>query len=179
MQCEHCHADFTDRKHPDRRFCSLRCSGLAGARTRGQEESREQQCAQCGAGFWSMPSAGKRFCSKPCADLGSVKPRPKCECCGEPVRLMRNRYCSKSCRGKAQPRPGITSVSGFYLRAQRANPDPAPCAICGGPGKHRHHHDYSKPEDVTWLCITCHRREHAGERGRTIGAARKIKAFLV
>ena len=34
-----------------------------------------------------------------------------------------------------------------------------PCA-CGNPKSQAHHHDYSKPLDVEWLCFKCHRAEH-------------------
>lgn len=40
----------------------------------------------------------------------------------------------------------------------------APCAFCGASERlEAHHHDYSKPLDVTWLCSACHRRFHALE----------------
>lgn len=43
-----------------------------------------------------------------------------------------------------------------------------PCAFCGTPEPvEAHHHDYSKPLDVTWLCKPCHRRFHALERMAT------------
>jgi len=36
------------------------------------------------------------------------------------------------------------------------------CDTCGDPGKlHAHHHDYSKPLKVVWLCPKCHKAEHA------------------
>lgn len=44
-----------------------------------------------------------------------------------------------------------------------------PCAYCGNPKSQGHHHDYSKPLDVTWMCFKCHRERghgqtvHAGE----------------
>lgn len=43
-----------------------------------------------------------------------------------------------------------------------------PCAFCHSDGAvEAHHHDYSRPLDVTWLCRPCHRRFHALERMAT------------
>ena len=36
-----------------------------------------------------------------------------------------------------------------------------PCSICGDINALAHHHDYSKPLDVVWLCRTHHAEEHA------------------
>lgn len=38
------------------------------------------------------------------------------------------------------------------------------CVDCGGEGQEMHHEDYSKPLDVTWLCVPC----HVKRRGETI-----------
>jgi hypothetical protein len=36
-----------------------------------------------------------------------------------------------------------------------------PCEVCGSEEKvHAHHHDYSKPLDVHWLCFICHKKAH-------------------
>lgn len=35
-----------------------------------------------------------------------------------------------------------------------------PCQVCGDPRSDGHHHDYSKPLDVEWMCFKCHRAEH-------------------
>ncbi len=35
-----------------------------------------------------------------------------------------------------------------------------PCETCGEIKTHAHHSDYAKPLEVTWLCATCHRRQH-------------------
>lgn len=38
--------------------------------------------------------------------------------------------------------------------------DVLPCAKCGNPESYGHHHDYSKPYEVEWLCRACHGLEH-------------------
>ena len=40
-----------------------------------------------------------------------------------------------------------------------------PCEVCGAKKVHAHHHDYSKPLDVTWLCPLHHHRLHAEDNG--------------
>ena len=132
-QCEYCGADF-EPKRASQRFCSRSCSGAATARLRGQNPKREWTCQHCGGRFWQYETNAHTYCSRKCAGLAGRTTRPSCEVCGKPVRLIRNRYCSKSCKSRAQDRPPIASWSGFYARAQAANPEPEPCAICGGPG---------------------------------------------
>ena len=39
-----------------------------------------------------------------------------------------------------------------------------PCAICGNTNTEAHHHDYSKPLDVTWFCRQHHSKHHQKER---------------
>jgi hypothetical protein len=35
-----------------------------------------------------------------------------------------------------------------------------PCRVCGNKKSQGHHHDYSKPFDVIWLCTKHHAEEH-------------------
>jgi len=37
------------------------------------------------------------------------------------------------------------------------------CEVCGSQNSQAHHHDYSKPLDIKWLCFVCHRAEHGQE----------------
>src|SRR5664280_2931354 len=119
-------------------------------------------CQQCGRAFEDYPSESRKYCSKRCADEARRTVRPKCKVCGKPVRLMRNIYCSRSCRNKdlGFQRADVTSYSGLYRRVHELYPNPEPCAICGAPGKHRHHPDYRKPFDIVWLCESCHHKLH-------------------
>jgi hypothetical protein len=39
-----------------------------------------------------------------------------------------------------------------------------PCEVCGGENVQAHHHDYSKPLDVVWLCSAHHAQHHVDER---------------
>lgn len=37
---------------------------------------------------------------------------------------------------------------------------PKPCERCGSAQAEKHHEDYGKPLQVTWLCRACHLAEH-------------------
>ena len=53
-------------------------------------------------------------------------------------------------RRRAQSAVGCALKKGILIR-------PNHCQQCGQSGKiHAHHHDYSKPLEVEWLCVRCH-----------------------
>lgn len=69
---------------------------------------------------------------------------------------------------KAQPpeRTKARNAVSNAIRDGRLNKKP--CAFCGhAQTVEAHHHDYSKPLDVTWLCKPCHRKFHGLERMTT------------
>ena len=49
-------------------------------------------------------------------------------------------------------------IVGNALRNGRLNRKP--CEVCGATRVHGHHHDYSKPLDVRWLCPIHHKEYH-------------------
>lgn len=49
------------------------------------------------------------------------------------------------------------SGAAIRKRAQRAHPTLTQCEVCGSTERlHRHHPDYSKPEEIVVVCIHCH-----------------------
>lgn len=40
------------------------------------------------------------------------------------------------------------------------------CSKCGNPNTQAHHVDYNKPLIVVWLCVNCHKLEHAKAEGK-------------
>ena len=72
-------------------------------------------------------------------------------CAKNPTRTNANRAVEAALKAGAIENPGVCYGCG-----------------CNG-GEHRieaHHHDYSKPLDVVWLCTPCHRRMDAQRRVR-------------
>lgn len=68
-------------------------------------------------------------------------------------RALRARYPD---RARARERLSVAIRDGKVIRQ--------PCHKCGNPKGQGHHHDYSKPYDVEWLCSACHGKEHRTTR---------------
>lgn len=59
-------------------------------------------------------------------------------------------------------------------------PMPEWCDDCGErPPQQRHHHDYSKPLDVAFLCKPCHRARHRANDPKPTPWQRKHKRLLI
>ena len=89
----------------------------------------------------------------------------------DPVRQEQARKCAASDagvaarkrhadRGRSSPERLARIAVGNAVRDGKITKGEA-CFFCGCGGKlHAHHHDYSKPLDVFWLCPACHGKLH-------------------
>lgn len=94
-----------------------------------------------------------------------------CSCCGAEHSRSRQRYCcachAAYMRSWRKTRP-MTPEQRFKDKARsyanvykkRGHLVPEPCFGCGSEEVEMHHHDYSKPLDVEWLCRPCHMELH-------------------
>lgn len=63
-------------------------------------------------------------------------------------------------KGAARRALRVAIATGLVIR-------PDACEACGTVGRpHGHHHDYSRPLEVEWLCAKCHGEAHAALRRR-------------
>lgn len=63
---------------------------------------------------------------------------------------------SKKWRNAAQD----TAVSKVKSALRNGTLKREPCIQCGSPKSQAHHDDYSRPLDVTWLCLLHHKQRH-------------------
>jgi glutaredoxin len=61
---------------------------------------------------------------------------------------------------------------------ERGDLIPEPCKECGSDNAHAHHHDYTKPLDVEWLCPACHRLEHGSKEMNDILNDQQLKEIF-
>jgi hypothetical protein len=94
-----------------------------------------------------------------------------CSCCRLPLDSASSRYCLR-CKARYMREWRVThrltpeqrfkanarSMAGVYKR--RGKLLQQPCGRCGSPDSQMHHHDYSRPLDVQWLCRDCHMALH-------------------
>lgn len=73
-------------------------------------------------------------------------------------RVLRGRLISKEQHARQIARARAT------MAVHRGTLARKPCEQCGEPDAERHHADYSRPLDVTWLCRRCHRALHRAEQ---------------
>jgi hypothetical protein len=99
-----------------------------------------------------------------------------CSRCGRsmvltPARLARSVLRCWACRGaatkaeterryRAAHPEKVRAHWAVYKAVKKGKLIRKPCEVCGVERSQAHHHDYSKPLDVRWLCKKCHEAEH-------------------
>lgn len=98
-------------------------------------------CSKCNHEIELHRQGKQRYCNS-CHAAHMRATRPKMKDLSEEEKVK--------CRARAMVR----------ARVSRGTMDKLPCLFCGNPDSEAHHHDYSKPLDVTWLCKEHHLTLH-------------------
>lgn len=106
--------------------------------------------------------------------IGSMK--TTCSKCDGPNDRLPQRYC-RACHAayarenrprhvdlseEQRKRSVARAYANVYQRRGKLLPEP--CAACRDPSAQKHHDDYSKPLQVTWLCRKCHLTLHLNDK---------------
>lgn len=143
----------------------------------------ESICERCDTAFVGAGHRGGRYCTRRCgkaaymaevraADPVAVRDKMR-EYRADPDNAERQRAWNRRAEGKrraaARARgenatpwdPIKDNARGAVHRAVlRGRIQPESCLFCGCLDTQAHHHDYSKPLDVTWLCARHHGLVH-------------------
>lgn len=139
----------------------------------------QKACAHCNqeivrpARLGNKQWAKRRFCSRSCVDASRVRTKPwKDIACRAPRFEKARQIFRRGLRDGVIVRPTVCEECGA---------EPLPLKD-GRSSIQGHHHDYTKPLEVRWLCIPCHRsvtpvvREFTGPRKLTAEQVRTIRA---
>lgn len=101
MVCRKCGVSIDDR-HPNARFCSVRCKMMSGY---SLTRRYEKVCERCGRDFLGFHKSN-RFCSQRCGKL-KEQALLRCGACGRIYWIRANhskfrKYCSRQCQSIAQ-----------------------------------------------------------------------------
>ena len=121
-----------------------------------------------------MPANVHRTVPMPCGICGVTFAARLCDM-GTP---RQGKFCSRKCvavhrsrlskeRGicvtpESNPSERVRAQGLINMRVRRgAIARPSCCSECGKPGRvDAHHEDYAKPDEVEWLCRSCHMKRH-------------------
>jgi hypothetical protein len=156
-------------------------SGQLSARCRTCHGLGNRTCIVCGTSF--VGSTNAKLCSDQCRTVHRPQTFLECRHCGRtfgPVDHLSRVYCSRLCKHAAMATGRRVMHCGTVLarRAQRRiayllavgkMQRLSNCAECGATAyTEAAHFDYERPEEVRWLCRSCHRRwDQADPKGGT------------
>lgn len=109
----------------------------------GYTKKRNGLCSKCD----SRRAPGSRYC-QPCKNA-----------------YMREWRKTHRLVGEARKRANARGYAHVYR--DRGHLPRRPCETCGSPEAEMHHHDYTQPLHVSWLCKPCHLAEH-GKKCHTL-----------
>lgn len=111
------------------------------------------------------------LCSK-CGELNDRVPQRYCRLCfNDYNRLNRTKYSDLS--PEAKRKLNARAYANEYQR--RGKLTPKPCEKCGDIKAEKHHDNYDKPLQITWLCRGCHRNHHTEEAAKVSREALKAR----
>ena len=146
-KCRKCHRIFQPVPNQLRRFDYI-CRSCVNAYRRDWAKERRKlglpTGGECSKEWWQ--NYNRNYYSKP-----EVKARR--------AKLMREYRQDPAIRMKHEAR-WQTSKAIKSGRLKRQS-----CEVCGEKRTQAHHEDYRKPLEVRWLCVNCHRIEHAKATG--------------
>lgn len=94
-----------------------------------------------------------------------------CTSCGGPRASISWALCAECRRTETSEEQRVKGIARAYANVyqNRGHLTPEPCQACGTTTDgQKHHHDYSKPLDVEWLCRGCHGALHTLERLQSV-----------
>jgi hypothetical protein len=123
----------------------------------------DRVCSFCGSPFKARKDKLGKYCSVKCSNESKIGiPRPDLSGAANPNwknGIAKNNYHYKLLQIKRYP--ARVKARGVAVEAVRQGKiSPRPCEICGGEPAQKHHEDYSKPLEITWLCPKHHREMH-------------------
>ncbi len=84
--------------------------------------------------------------------------------CKDPARKAKAAEYQRRQRAKNPEKSRARALVGYAVKSGKIQKQPCKC---GETKVQAHHHDYSKPLDVQWMCFKCHREE--GHDQKTYG----------